>query len=155
MMARFSPFVKALTALLVASGCVIANANRAEGLSVSAADPVIRSTEAGSLRAPDDWDCDYLVDEWRNWRASERDDRAWRFADKVYRDEEGEIYRWEDWLDWYDRSGCPLLIGPSGSTSGLSAVTSSTPFRAGVAAAVATYGVAIIVDDNGNRDSPG
>ena len=111
---------------------------------------MISSADDGSLRRPEDWTCDYLVNEWEDWLENEQPLSEWRFADRVYRDEaDDELYRWEDWLDWYADSGCGAVIADT--TAGVSSAT----LTAVGAAAITAYGIAIIIDDNGRNDSPG
>ena len=118
--------------------------------SISGSAVMISSADDGSLRRPEDWTCDYLVNEWEDWLENERPLSEWRFADRVYRDAaDGELYRWEDWLDWYDDAGCGLAFVDT--TAGVSNASLTAVGAAGITA----YGIAIIIDDNGRNDSPG
>ena len=149
--------------LLVASALAQAPANEAR---IEA--QVFPSNAPGALERPDNWDCDYLVDEWNAWRAEGRDWNDWRFASRLYRDvEDDDLYSWRDWLDWYDTSGCPsavafdeagqaigtaTLAGAEASGTGLS---SNAAIIYGIGGAIGALGIVVVASRDDQTDSPG
>ena len=136
------------TALLAAAS--VATAQQGGGQTTGASEDIVSSNTGGSLLRPEDWSCDYLVGEWEDWVEDERPASEWRFAGRMYRDvADDELYSWEDWLDWYDESGCGAAVVDT--TGGMS--RAATYY--GIGAAISVYGAAIIIDGNGTTDSPG
>lgn len=85
-----------------------AAASLAANTAIAQADAApIASDSVGALEAPEDWDCDRYEEEWREWIDQGNSPDTWRFAGKRYSAvSDGDIYTWQDWLDWADENGC-------------------------------------------------
>lgn len=100
-----------------------AAASLAANTAIAQADAApIASDSVGALEAPEEWDCDRYEEEWREWIDQGNSPDTWRFAGKRYRAvSDGDLYTWEDWLDWSDENGClagAYLDGGTAANSG-------------------------------------
>jgi hypothetical protein len=112
----------------------------------------IRSDADGALATPDQWNCDYLVEEYRAWLDAGNRPESWRYAGHSYLDINSKAqYSWDNWIDWQNEAGClpvalakpELLPAAIGGSQGVGAVLGV--FGAGVATAI----------EGENADSPG
>ena len=134
-------------ALFAAAASLAAN-----GAFAQADSAPIASDSAGALEAPEDWDCDRYDEEWREWIDASNAPEAWRFSGKTYRAvSDGDLYTWDDWLEWSEDNGCvaPAYLSPGSSGGGI-----GTPTAVGLITSV--FGVGLATASGGeNSMSPG
>ena len=114
-MCRFAPLF-----VLAAAGSLAANAALAQVAGEQ--DDAISSSAEGALAVPEDWDCDIYSEEYREWLEAGNDPQDWRFAGKSYRAaNDGDLYNWQDWLDWSEEQGClaAVFADPQSAGGGL------------------------------------
>lgn len=67
----------------------------------------IPSDTPGALDIPETWDCRRIEPEYRDWLEAGNTPESWKYVGKTYRDlVSGELYNWQDWLDWAGNAGC-------------------------------------------------
>ncbi|NNC53164.1 MAG: hypothetical protein HKO08_09025 [Erythrobacter sp.] len=144
-MRKILPITLMAAAASLAANAAIAQADAAP----------IASDSVGALEAPEDWDCERYEEEWREWIDEGNSPDAWRFAGKRYRAvSDGDLYTWEDWLDWSDESGCLAGAYVMPEDSGVVGVAFG-----GLTAVMAVFGTSatglIAASGGENSQSPG
>ena len=136
------------TSLLVVASLSL-GAGGAAAWAQGTGDQAISSSETGALDVPERWNCTRIRPEYDRWLDDGNSPASWRYVGKTYRDvDTGELYTWQDWLEWAEDAGCPV-----GLTEGAVAGGSSTGLIAG---AVTAFGTGLIVAANGSGPkSPG
>ena len=96
--------------------CAISAGLASVALAQAEAGPIPSDTP-GALDIPETWDCTRIEPEYRDWLEAGNTPESWKFVGKTYRAvEDGDIYNWQDWLDWADDAGC--LPGAAQTTPG-------------------------------------
>ena len=160
-MRRFAPIVTLAAAATLAASAAFAEGEdgREEEAGVAAqtakgASAVILSTEVGAMAVPEMWDCDLYAEEYRTWLEDGNDADDWRFAGNTYRAaNDGDLYVWQDWLDFAEDQGCPpiVVMGPQGPMNGLFA-----DGMTGIGIVSGALGTGLIAASGGeNAKSPG
>ena len=108
---------------------------------------VISSQEADALDEPETWSCDRIGPEYSRWLDEGNSPDSWRYVGKTYRDANtGELYNWQDWLEWADENSC-----------GIAPVEEILPFAPLIAPAITALGAGgLLASSSGARPmSPG
>ncbi|QYJ06883.1 hypothetical protein [Qipengyuania flava] len=110
----------------------------------------IPSDTPDALEIPELWDCSRIEPEYRDWLDAGNTPDSWKYVGKIYRDvEDGDLYNWQDWLDWADDAGCL----PGGLTNTTPGVPAPGLIVAGV---VTALGVGVVAGSGGSGNkSPG
>ena len=108
-------------------------------------DDVIASDQAGALDAPETWNCRKIQPEYTRWLRDGNSADSWRYVGNTYRDvDTGELYTWQDWLEWAETANCAALPANTSSSAIL------------IGGAVAAFGTGLIIAANGSGPkSPG
>ena len=129
-------------------GAVPASATRSADVTTSGSQApanAIPSDAEGALPVPQDWNCDRIRPEYREWLRTGHDKNDWRFAGKTYRAvDTGEVYDWNDWLRWARTEKCAGFAQASNSRYFYGAAI----WAAGMALLLTAFG-------KGGPDSPG
>ena len=117
------------------------------GVAQDAADLAISSETPGALDARSNWDCTKIRPEYSDWLDAGNAPASWRHVGKTYRDAEtGELYNWQDWLDWAEDAGCFAGYTTQGTL----------PPNALIGGAITVFGASLIAIHNGSGPkSPG
>ena len=109
----------------------------------------IPSDAPDALDVPETWDCRRIEPDYRDWLEAGNPADSWKYVGKTYRDvKDGDIYTWQDWLNWADDAGC--LPGAAQTTAPAPATSMI------MTGAVAALGVgAIAARDGSGPKSPG
>jgi len=143
--APISKRLRGISAAPWLAGVLIFGTGAALAAQDSQAEIVVPSTRADALPPPEEWRCDLIRPDYAEWLSAGNAPQDYRYAGPTYRDvEDGELYNWQDWLEWERTADC--------ATPG----TSSFNGRAAVGAAVSGIGTALLVAGSGeNAKSPG
>ena len=154
------PALGAAIALACAAAGGIALAQDAQpGVNpASAVKQPVPSSNPGALKRPEEWDCGYVVPEWEEWLEQGNPPQDWQFAQDTFRDvEDGELYNWQDWLDWFEDAGCPpggLVEGSQAAAGATSGSLAGTPaIIGGILGGLGL--VSVVAGASGGTDSPG
>lgn len=131
-----------LTSLSLCAGGVAAYAQ-------DAVDRTIGSDETGALDAPERWNCTRIRPEYSRWLDDGNTPESWRYVGKTYRDvDTGELYTWQDWLEWAETAGCAPGYVEGAAGSG--------PSGGLIAGAITAFGTGLIIAAGGSGPkSPG
>ena len=135
--------------LLISTITAISLAAGGAAVAQSVGDQAIPSDQDGALDEPETWNCTRIQPEYSRWLDDGNSPESWRYVGKTYREvDTGELYTWQDWLDWADDNGCPIGLA-EGSVSG-------GPSGGLIAGAITAFGTGLIVAANGSGPkSPG
>lgn len=112
----------------------------------------IPSNAPGALPRPEEWDCERIYPEYRDWLEAGNAPADWRHVGKTYRDvEDAELYSWNDWLEWAERAECPGFAQLQPEFAPLVIPATS----AIISSAVAALGAPVLASTLGGNDSPG
>ncbi|MEZ5681654.1 MAG: hypothetical protein R3E14_10215 [Erythrobacter sp.] len=119
----------------------------ASGAAQTRYDQAISSDTPGALDVREAWDCDRIRPEYSDWLDAGNSPESWRHVGKTYRDHEsGELYTWQDWLDWAEEAGCFAGYTPKGALQP----------NALIGGAITVFGASLIAIHNGSGPkSPG
>ena len=112
----------------------------ASGFAQDGGEAAIPSDYPGALDVRSDWDCTKIRPEYSEWLDAGNAPASWRHVGKTYRDaESGELYNWQDWLDWAEDAGC---------FAGYTAQGAIQP-NALIGGAITVFGASLIAIHNG------
>lgn len=137
-MRRTKPIIVAVAAGLL---CAVSGAaQEAEGSAIPSDTP-------GALDVRSSWDCTKIRPEYSDWLEAGNSPESWRHVGKTYRDREtGDLYQWQDWLDWAEDAGCFAGYTAQGTI----------PPNALIGSAITVFGASMIAIHHGSGPkSPG